>query len=61
MAPYVFNSFMEFSYNVSCPFQNKPKDLDISHKMDLDFWDCFGMEKKTLSYNGGDTETSNLQ
>ena len=24
--------------------------LDLSYKMDLDFWDCFGREK-TLSYN----------
>ena len=22
------------------------KDLDLSYKMDLDFWDCFGREKK---------------
>ena len=25
---------------------NSPKDLDLSYKMDLDFWDCFGREKK---------------
>ena len=23
------------------PFLNNPKDLDLSYKMDLDFWDCF--------------------
>ena len=23
------------------PFQNNPKNLDQSYKMDLDFWDCF--------------------
>ena len=23
-------------------FQNNPKDLDPSYKMDLDLWDCFG-------------------
>ena len=23
------------------PFQNNPKNLDPSYKMDVDFWDCF--------------------
>ena len=23
------------------PFLNNPKDLDLSYKMDIDFWDCF--------------------
>ena len=32
------------------PFLNNPQDLDLSYKLDLDFWDCFG-RKKTLSYN----------
>ena len=32
------------------PFQNIPKDLDPSYKMDLDLWDCFGREKSP-SYN----------
>ena len=27
------------------PSQNNPKNLDPSHKMDLDFSDCFGGEK----------------
>ena len=26
-------------------FQNNPKDLDLSYKMDLDLWDCLGMGK----------------
>ena len=26
-------------------FQNNPKDLDPSGKMDLDLWDCLGMGK----------------
>ena len=26
-------------------FQNNPKDLDPSYKMDLDLWDCLGMGK----------------
>ena len=26
------------------PFQNNPKTLDPSYKMDLEFWDCFGRE-----------------
>ena len=29
-------------------FQNKPKDLDPSCKMDLDLWDCFGRVKLVL-------------
>ena len=24
------------------PFHNNPKYLDLSYKMDLDFWDCLG-------------------
>ena len=36
------------------PFQNNPKDLDLSYKMDLDFWDCFG-RKKTPSYKRRNT------
>ena len=34
------------------PFQNNPKDLDPSYKIDLDFWDCFGGKKISLSYKG---------
>ena len=30
-------------------FWNNPRDLDLSYKMDLDFWDCFG-RKKTVLY-----------
>ena len=26
-------------------FQNNPKDLDSSYKMDLDLWDCLGRVK----------------
>ena len=37
------------------PFLNNPKNLDPSYKMDLDFWDCFGRDKKTLSYNQRNT------
>ena len=29
-------------------FQNNPKDLDPSDKMDLDLWDCLGMVKLVL-------------
>ena len=29
-------------------FQNSPKNLDPSYKMDLDFWICFRMEKNHL-------------
>ena len=30
------------------PFLNNPNDLDLSYKMDLDFWDCFGKIKLCL-------------
>ena len=29
-------------------FQNNPKDLDPSCKMDLDLWDCLGRVKLVL-------------
>ena len=29
-------------------FQNNRKDLDLSCKMDLDFWDCLGRVKLVL-------------
>ena len=29
-------------------FQNKPKDLALSYKMDLDLWDCLGRVKLVL-------------
>ena len=29
----------------SFSFQNIPKNLDPSHKMDLDLWDCLGKVK----------------
>ena len=29
-------------------FQNKPKNLDLSYKMDLDFLDCLGRAKLVL-------------
>ena len=31
--------------NTSFTFHNNPKDLDLSYKMDLDFWDCFVSKK----------------
>ena len=33
------------------PFQNNPKNLDPSYKMDLDFWDYFVREKAILQPN----------
>ena len=33
------------------PFQNSPKNLDLSYKMDLDLWDCLG-RAKFVSYEG---------
>ena len=35
---YFFGYKMEFFF----PFQNIPKNLDPSYKMDLDLWDCLG-------------------
>ena len=29
-------------------FLNNPKDLDLSYKTDLDFWDCLGRKKLSL-------------
>ena len=30
------------------PFLNNPKDLDLSYKTDIDFWDCFGRKQLCL-------------
>ena len=30
------------------PFLNNPKDLDLSYKMNLSFWNCFGRKKTRL-------------
>ena len=38
--PYFFDYKTEFF-----SFQNNPKDLDPSCKMDLDLWDCLGRVK----------------
>ena len=46
-----------FHYHISSvirqffSFQNKPKDLDPSYKMDLDLWDCLGRVKLVLQQN----------
>ena len=32
-------------------FQNDPKNLDPSYKMDLDLWDCLGRVKLILQQN----------
>ena len=32
-------------------FQNKPKNLDLSYKMDLDLCDCLGRVNLILQYN----------
>ena len=38
-----------FGYKTSVfSFQNNPKDLDPSYKMDLDLWDCLGRVKLVL-------------
>ena len=40
---YFFGSKTEFY-----PYQNNPKNLDPSYKMDLDLWDCLGRLKLVL-------------
>ena len=35
----------------SFSFQNNPKDLDPSCKMDLDLWDCLGRVKLVILQN----------
>ena len=44
--PYLFSYKMEFF-----SFQNNPKDLDPSCKMDLDLWDCLGRVNLVLLQN----------
>ena len=41
----------EISFFVFFSFQNNPKDLDPSFKMDLDLWDCLGRVKLVLQQN----------
>ena len=41
--PYFFSYKTEFF-----SFQNNPKNLDPSYKMDLDVWDCLGRVKPLL-------------
>ena len=44
--PYFFGFKTEFFF-----FQNNPKDLDPSCKMDLDLWDCLGRVKLVSKQN----------
>ena len=37
-----------FGYKEFLSFQNSPKDLDPSYKMDLDLWDCLERVKLVL-------------
>ena len=46
------NRLHQFSYKMYFSFQNDPRNLPLSCKMDLDFWDCLGMENTILSLNG---------
>ena len=45
---YFFSCKMEFSFVLFFSFQNNPKNLDPSYKMDLDLWDCLGRVKLIL-------------
>ena len=40
-----------FGYKTVFSFQNNPKILHPSYKMDLDHWDCFGRVKLVLWQN----------
>ena len=40
-----------FVYKTVFSFQNNPKNLDPSYKMDLDLWDCLGRVKLVLQQN----------
>ena len=42
-----------FGYETVFSFQNNPKDLDPSCKMDLDLLDCLGRVKLELQQKGG--------
>ena len=44
---YHISSVIRWSFS----FQNNPKDLDLSCKMDLDLWDCLGRVKLVLLQN----------
>ena len=47
--PYFFGYKMEFF-----SFQNIPKNLDSSCKMDLELWDCLGRVKLIAKFDGTD-------
>ena len=46
LVPYFFSYKTEFF-----PFQNNPKNLDLSYKTDLDLCDCLGRVKPILQLN----------
>ena len=43
--------FLQLYYRFFFSFQNNPKDLDPSCKMDLDLWDCLGRVNLVLLQN----------
>ena len=45
---YHISSVVRSSFFVWFFFQNNPKNVDPSHKMDLYLWDCFGRVKLLL-------------
>ena len=45
----LIDALMLVSYIKVFLFQNHPKNLDPSCKMDLDYWDCFGKGKTHLN------------
>ena len=45
MVSYRTSSFIR---QIFFSFHNNPKNLDLSHKMDLDLWDCLGRVELVL-------------
>ena len=48
MTPNILISLMKFCYKMGFPFQNSPKNLDLSYKTDQDFFDCFEKKKNSV-------------
>ena len=44
MAGVELQYFLDYKIDVF-PFQNNPKNQDLSEKTDIDLWDCFGRDK----------------
>ena len=45
-----------FGYMTGFPFQNKPRNLVPSHKIDQDFWDYFGRDHLIAGFHKNQSE-----